>query len=75
MACVRRKPSSLTDAVFFLVTAAICLPHVVGFALSRLSSILYLPAIIYMIRSVYAGQGDEGRSPMRSEQVESIRSR
>jgi hypothetical protein len=45
-----------------------------GFRLSRHGSILYLPAIIYIIRSVYAGQDDEGRSPMRSEQVESIRS-
>jgi hypothetical protein len=57
------------------MTAAICLPYVLGFALSRHSSILYLPAIIYIIRSVYADQGHEGRSPMRSEQVESIRSR
>jgi hypothetical protein len=73
--CVRWKPSSLTAAVFLLVTAAICLPYVLGFALSRHSSILYLPAIIYIIRSVYADQGHEGRSPMRSEQVESIRSR
>jgi hypothetical protein len=72
--CVRWKPSSLAAAVFLLVTAAICLPYVVGFALSRHGSILYLPAIIYLIRSVYAGQEDEGRSPMRSEQVESIRS-
>ena len=45
-----------------------------GFALSRHRSILYLPAIIYIIRSVYAGQEDEGRGPMRSDQVESIRS-
>jgi hypothetical protein len=30
--CVRWKPSSLTAAVFLLVTAAICLPYVVGFA-------------------------------------------
>ena len=73
--CVRWKPSSLPAAVFLLVTAAICLPYVVGFALSRHGSILYLPAIIYIIRSVYAGQEDEGRTPMRSEQVEAIRSR
>ena len=38
-----------------LVVAAICLPYVVGFALSRHGSILYLPAIIYIIRSVHAG--------------------
>jgi hypothetical protein len=63
-----------TAAVFLLVIAAICLPYEVGFALSRHGSILYLPAIIYIIRSVYADQEDEGRSPMRSEQVESIRS-
>jgi hypothetical protein len=72
--CVRWKPSSLSAAVFLLVTAAICLPYVVGFALSRHGSILYLPAIIYIIRSFYPGQGDEGRSPIRSEQVESIHS-
>ena len=72
--CVRWKPSSLTAAAFLLVTAAICLPYVAGFALSRHGSILYLPAIIYIIRSVYAGQGDKGPSPMSSEQVESIHS-
>src|ERR1700761_399923 len=72
--CVRWQPSSLSAAVFLLVTAAICLPYVVGFALSRHGSILYLPAIIYIIRSFYPGQGDEGRSPIRSEQVESIHS-
>jgi hypothetical protein len=72
--CVRWKPLSLSAAVFLLVTAAIGLPYVVGFALSRHGSILYLPAIIYIIRSFYPGQGDEGRSPIRSEQVESIHS-
>jgi hypothetical protein len=75
--CIRWKPSSRAAAVFLLVTAAICLPYVVGFALSRHASILYLPAIIYIIRSVYAvtkpSDEDEGRSPMGSELVESIR--
>jgi len=30
------------------------------------------PAIIYIVRSAYASQGDEGRGPMGSEQVELI---
>jgi hypothetical protein len=72
---VRWKPSSLTAVAFLLVTAAICFPYVAGFALSRHGSILYLPAIIYIIRSVYEGQEEEGRTPMRNEQVEAIRSR
>ena len=55
--CIRWNPSSPAAAVFLLVTAAICLPYVVGFALSRHSSILYLPAIIYIIRSVSTSQG------------------
>jgi hypothetical protein len=38
-------------------------------------SILYLPAIIYLIRSSYASQEDEGRITVRSELAESIRSR
>jgi len=71
--CIRWKPSSFA-AVFLLVIATVCFPYIVGFALSRHSSILYLPAIIYIIRSVYMGQ-EEGRSPMRSEQVELIGSR
>jgi hypothetical protein len=70
--CIRWKPSSLAAAVFLLVIATVCFPYVVGFALSRHSSILYLPAIIYIVRSAYASQGDEGRGPMRSEQVELI---
>ena len=73
--CIRRAPSSLAAAVFLLVIAAACLPYVVGFALSRHSSILYLPAIIYIIRSAYASQGDEWRRPMGIELAESIRSR
>ena len=48
-----------------------------GFALSRHGSILYLPAVIYLIRSAcarqYANQGDEGRSPVRSELAEAMR--
>jgi hypothetical protein len=70
--CIRWKPSSLGAAVFLLVIAAVCFPYVVGFALSRHSSILYLPAIIYIVRSAYASQGDEGRGPLGSEQVELI---
>ncbi len=74
--CIRWTPSSLAAAVFLLVIAsAMCLPYVVGFALSRHASILYLPAIIYLIRSACVSLGEEGRSPVRSELAESIRSR
>ena len=71
--CIRWRPSSLAAALFLLIAAAACLPYVVGFALSRHASILYLPAIIYLIRSAYPSQRDDGRSPARSALGESIR--
>jgi hypothetical protein len=73
--CIPWTRSSLAVAVFLLVTGAICFPYVAGFALSRHASILYLPAIIYLIHSACASLGEEGRSPVRSEVAESIRSR
>jgi hypothetical protein len=64
--CVRWKPSSPAAAVFLLVIAAACLPYVVGFALSRHSSILYLPAIIYILRSAYAERREGEEAPRGS---------
>jgi hypothetical protein len=54
--CIRRKSSSHAAAVFLLVIATVCFPYVVGFALSRHASILYSPAIIYLIHSFCASQ-------------------
>jgi hypothetical protein len=73
--CVRWTPSSRSAAAFLFVIASVCFPYVAGFALSRHASILYLPAIIYLIHSACASLGEEGPSPVRSELAESIRSR
>ena len=73
--CIWWKSSSHAAAVFLFMIASACSPYVAGFALSRHASILYLPAIIYLIHSSRASQGDEGRITVRSELAESIRSR
>jgi hypothetical protein len=73
--CIRWTPSSRAAAVFLFVVASACFPYVAGFALSRHASILYLPAIIYLIHSACASLDAEGPSPVRSELAESIRSR